>query len=834
MSRAQAPLLHASCGRGRWFHVLRSGVLLAATALSFVHTEAAGDKTVSGIAQNEVRRREALVRESDSRLVEADGLFRAGKLQEAVDAYSQIYQSLPKAAMAALARDRARAGLAAASCMRAHELMTEARYAEAMAMLDHVLSPEVDPDNREAKKLKEQFADPDRFPRALTPGHIANVKEVERLLELANSALEIGDYDKANATWQSVLRIDPYNKSARRGMERAERLRSAYFDSARDHTRAEMISKVDSLWEQPAPPTAADMSALFASGGGAGSTRGGRDAIQEKLNSMIVPKVDFNGATFDEVIEYLRVRSRDLDPKGRGVDFVVNVPPDAASRLITLYLEHVPMAEVLRYVTEKAGASFRIEERAVTIISLSENSTQLIPKTYRVPPNFIQTSLVGDQPAPPAGGAAPDPFAAAKKPDAGMASGLGVRRMNAKDFLASRGVTFGEGATASYIAATNTLFVRNTPENLAIVDTLVDQASESAPKQVLVSVKLMEVNQKNFDEFRHDLGLGAANVPGSDRVFMTGGQQGDAAITLPNLASTTSGLRTSGNILGKASIDSLLTNGQNVPSADSASPTAFQLLGAFTDPQFQSRIAAISQKKGTDLISVPSVITKSGVQTQIEMVREFPYPTEFDPPQIPQNVDYTGNVFAVSFTGKVTQPASGTAPVTPTTPTAFETRKVGSLLEVEAVISEDGRQVELTLSPSTTEFEGFIDYGSDITNTNYSSAFDPVAFEFVNSASNYVQDNPILQPVFRSNKLKTAVLVWDGSTVVLGGVISEKKEEINDKVPILGDIPILGKLWQTKVKQVQKKNVLFFVTVKVIDAAGQPIHPQVASTAGAR
>ena len=118
--------------------------------------------------------------------------------------------------------------------MRAHELMTEARYAEAMAMLDHVLSPEVDPDNREAKKLKEQFADPDRFPRALTPGHIANVKEVERLLELANSALEIGDYDKANATWQSVLRIDPYNKSARRGMEpgSGDRVRAQVADRA--------------------------------------------------------------------------------------------------------------------------------------------------------------------------------------------------------------------------------------------------------------------------------------------------------------------------------------------------------------------------------------------------------------------------------------------------------------------------------------------------------------------------------------------------------------------------------------------------------------------------
>lgn len=808
---------------GGW--IVASGIPLAPAGF-------ARDKSVGTIAQNEVRRREALVREADARLAEADALLKSGKSEEAVNAYSQIYQSLPNAAMAAAARDHARAGLAAASCHRAQQLMAEARYTEATELLDHVLAPDVDPGNREAKKLKEQFGDADRFPRALTPSHIANVGQVEKLLELANSALEIGDYDKANATYENVLRIDPYNKSARRGMERLEKLRSAYFDTARDHTRSQMISQLDSQWEQAIPPTSADMSALFASGNGpAASGRSGRDAIVAKLRSMIVPKVDFNGATFEEVIEYLRVRSRDLDPKGRGVDFVLNLASDATTRQINLYLENVPMEEVLRYVTEKAGASYRVEERAVTIISLSENSTQLIPKTYRVPPNFVQTSVVGDQ--APAGGAAPaDPFAGAKN-GATTGSTFHVHRMNAKEFLESRGVTFGEGATASYIPTTNSLFVRNTPDNLAIVDTLVDAAAESGPKQLLISVKLMEVNQKNFDEFRQDIGLGAANVPGSDRVFASGGSLNDPALALPGVGSTTAGLRPSGNILGQASIDSLLTSSKT-PALDSSSPTAFQLLGAFSDPQFQSRITAISQKKGTDLVSVPSVITKSGVQTQIEMVREFPYPTEFDPPQIPQNVDPNGNVFAIGFNGQVTSPASGTAPVTPSTPTSFEMRKVGSLLEVEAVVGEDGRQVELTLSPSTTEFEGFIDYGSPITNTNYSSQFDPFTFSFINSASNYVQPNPILQPIFRSNKLKTAVLVWDGSTVVLGGVIYEKKEEINDKVPILGDLPIIGKLWQNKVKQVQKKNVLFFVTVKVIDAAGQPIHPQVATTAPTR
>jgi general secretion pathway protein D len=818
MSRAQAAQTPTRSGSrplgGAWL----SGIFMGLAMVGSVASHGA-DKSVSTIAENEVRRREALVNEAGARLVEADALLKAGKTEEAVNAYSQIYQSLPKAAMAAALRDHARAGFAAASCNRARELIAGARYAEAMQLLDNVLSPDVDPDHEMARKLKQQFQDPDRYPTALTPEHISKVKDVEKLLELANSALEIADFDKSRKVYEEVIRLDPYNKSARRGMERAEQKRSEYFDSARDHTRAKLLGAVDQEWEQQVPPSA-DMSALFAAENAPlTNARSGRDAILAKLRSMIVPKVDFSGATLEEVIEYIRVRSRDLDPKGRGVDFVMNVPPESSGKLVSLYLEQVPLEDVLRYVTEKAGASYRVEDRAVTIISLTENSTQLIPKTYRVPPNFIQTSVVGEQPA--GGGAAPaDPFAAAR-PGAGAGPGLVVHRMGAREFLESRGVIFKEGASATYIPTTNSLFVRNTPDNLAIVDMLVEQASASSPKQVIVSVKLMEVGQTNFDEIRTDLGLGTANIPGSDRVFGTGGAAGV----------TTSGLRPSGNILGQPSIDSLLTNGQNVPTLDSASPAAFQLLGAFTDPQFQVRVTAISQKKGTDLISVPSVIMKSGVKTEIEMVREFPYPTEFDPPEIPQDFDPNGTI-AISALSGTTQQRSGTAPITPTTPTAFEVRKVGSLLEVEAVVSEDGRQVELTLAPSTTEFEGFIDYGTDITNSSFFSTFDPILFAFRNSSVEYVVDNPILQPVFRTNKLSTGVLVWDGATVVLGGVLSEKRTQINDKVPILGDIPFLGKLWQNKVTQVEKKNVLFFVTVKVIDAAGQPIRP--VATAQAR
>ena len=81
------------------------------------------------------------------------------------------------------------------------------------------------------------------------------------------------------------------------------------------------------------------------------------------------------------------------------------------------------------------------------------------------------------------------------------------------------------------------------------------------------------------------------------------------------------------------------------------------------------------------------------------------------------------------------------------------------------------------------------------------------------------------------NKLNNSVLVWDGSTIALGGVLFEKTTDVQDKVPILGDIPILGRLWQSKVRSTERKNFMMFVTVKVVDSSGKPIRQDVKDTA---
>jgi general secretion pathway protein D len=197
------------------------------------------------------------------------------------------------------------------------------------------------------------------------------------------------------------------------------------------------------------------------------------------------------------------------------------------------------------------------------------------------------------------------------------------------------------------------------------------------------------------------------------------------------------------------------------------------------------------------------------------------YPTEFDPPQIPTNIG--GNIVLFDAdTGELLPQEIPPIPVTPTTPTAFETRRVGTILEVEPVIADDGRSVDLTITPELTEFDGFVNYGSPIntvgTNTNSNG-------DFISTEKVELTPNTILQPIFSSKKVATGVKVYDGATVVLGGLVTEQSTTIDDRVPLLGDLPVVGRLFQSKVKQRRTKNLILFVTVKVVDPSGNRINP---------
>lgn len=828
----------------------------------------AGDgSSVSGLAGREIMRRYARIEDAKAAIARGDSLFLEGDYEGALASYKAALSAIPDAPYTQEWLDYARLKYADCAVVVAKERAKNGRYEEARQLLNEALG--YFPNHKGAKLLLKELDDPDRWPPALTAQHVENVGKVEKGLLLGHSAVEIGNYDQGIASFQDVLRVDPYNSAARRGMENAERKRMQYFKSAYDHQRAKLLAQVDEMWEDKVP------SALPQQQVATTSNRSQSGYLTEKMDKIIFPTVQFQNATVDEAIEYLRLKSKDLDvyetdTTRKGVNIIIRQGEAPGGASISLDLRNVPMSEALRYICDLAQMKYKVEAYAVVVVPLSDNNTEMFNRTYRVPPDFLNAGAAGGGAAAPV--AAADPFAA----PGGAAGGSGLAaKPTAKDVLSAQGITFPDGASASYTAATSTLVVRNTQPNLDLIESYVEELNKQGPKQVVITSKFVEVTQKNSEELGFDWLLGgvgmngnnlfagggsagsgvpysssnypfgnAANIPAkvlTDPVFgafeafpeqaVQSAVGGPVPLGVPNVPNgggggvMTSGLRSGNYAINNNSLDNLLTAG-TATGVSNVAPGIFSIAGVFSDPQFQTVIRGLSQKKGVDLMSAPSVTTKGGTRATVEVTREFIYPTEFDPPQLPQGGGGGGNLLGGGGTTLI---------ATPTTPTAFEMRQTGVKLEAEPTVGPDGNAIELNLSPEVVEFDGFVNYGSPIYSPS-SSSFLPIEFSTtVNYPGAYIPlsqperlitANVINQPIFSVRKVTTGVTVWDGQTVALGGLIREDVQDVEDKLPIFGDLPFIGRLFRTESEQHYKRNLMIFVTAYLIDPSGQRLKPQ--------
>lgn len=806
--------------RRRWLTPLLA-VCLVTTPAALTHAgptgypAGGGGVGVSGgIAERELARRMAQVQDAMEAIREGQRLEAEGDYEGAIEQYREAVRLLPDAPATRDWRNYAIDLYASASVELARQRLSEGRRDDARRLLENVLS--IRADHPGAVRLLRDMDDPERHNPALTPEHVSNVNEVQRGLEMGRAEYELGNYDAAEEQAQAVLRTDPYNVAARRQMITNEQEKRRYYDAARDHTRERMLRQVDQLWETQVP--AIDLDQFTDGIGPAGPTAEG--LISAKLRSIVIPQIQFVDATIDEALEYLRLRAFELDtdpdPNTRGVNIVLQPGAADAAPRITLDVRQVPLAEALRYITDLAGLSYQIDAFAVIVVPPAGVVGTLYTRRFRVPPDFLRSAQLDD-----GGAAVDDPFAPA-------AAAGPARAPNAQDVLAAQGVTFGEGASAFYDRNTSTLVVRNTQAQLDLVENIVEGMIEEVPRQIYITTKFVEVSQRNTDELGFDWLLGPFGVGGGN--FATGGTPGNAAsgavqpqdfpFRPPGASSTpigrdpvTKSLRFGTDAIRPDNIDGLLTQSA---AASTLSPAVFGIAGIFTDPQYQMVMRALSQKRGVDLMTAPSITTRSGQRAKIEVIREFIYPTEFDPPEIPQQFGTGG--LGGGGTGIPDIPLAGQVssfPVTPTTPTAFEMRPVGVTLEVDATIGPDGFTIDMQLAPEVVEFEGFINYGSPI----QSGAIDT----FGQPTTVTLTENRIEQPVFSTRKVNTAVTLYDGQTVAIGGLIREDVQTVHDKVPIFGDIPLVGRLFQNKAEEHFKRNLIIFVTAKLIDPTGQPV-----------
>jgi general secretion pathway protein D len=795
----------------------RRAALLATACMIFPLAAGEPGRAPDAARQEAAARYEA-VGEARFFLEKGDQAYAEGKFGDAVQAYAGARDLIPAAPLTAELRDAATERYALASIAHSRDLVRRGDLATAKSTLDQVLSPGVAPDHALTLLARAELDDPIRTNPALTAEHAANVDAVRRLLYTAEGAVNLGNFAQAKALYEDVIRIDPYNRAARRGMERIASHVTNYQRSAFDHTRAEMLAQVDAAWELPVPLPRLDLPL----GLPGTDLDPGFIPVANKLDRIIIPAINLEQASLNEALDFLRLRAAEfdtleLDPERRGVNFTLDIGgadspfgEQIRAARFDLRLNNVPLGEALRYVTDLTRTQYVTDAFSVIIRPRGADAPDLITRNYRVPPDFLTTlsSNVGGAEA-----AAPDPFAAPRP------GGLIPRRLGAQEALQGMGIAFPEGARATFNAASSTLNVVNTAGNHSMIEQIVDSLSQTEPVMITVRVKVIRIQETRLKELGFDwllspTGFGGASwIPGADRGYLSGGTQGNGGdlsdIALPpgqfEQRPITAGNRSGTGAITGDSIDDLLIGGGGRQDFQARAPGVFQLSRVMSDSTIQMMMRGLNQQTGVDTMATPSVVTRSGQTASVRVVREFIYPSEYEPPQLPNTVGESG----------------GISPVTPANPTSFNMREVGIVLEVLPTATDDKRYIDITLSPEFVNFDGFINYGSPINTPAPGGAFGLGAATQIP-----LTDNAILQPVFSVMRSATSVTVADGATLVFGGLLQNRIQNVQDQTPILGSLPIFGRLFQTSARQPSSTAIIFFVNVELTDPGGRSFRDQ--------
>jgi len=355
------------------------------------------------------------------------------------------------------------------------------------------------------------------------------------------------------------------------------------------------------------------------------------------------------------------------------------------------------------------------------------------------------------------------------------------------------------------------LMVRATMEELDIIEEAI-QVLNMAPPQIQLEAKFVEITQDDSRSLGFNWHLGNTLI-GGGKIGVSGGTApsygfnpfdplNSPAASPANPSGVFPGPFFGPGFVPPSATDNILTSGLR-----NSAPALASITGILTDPQFKVVIHALEQREGVELMSAPKVTTLSSRQTQIKAVDVRYIVIDLD---LDQTASGGGGGAAIPAVG------GGGSVVGSTIQPIAEPFELGPVLDVVPYVSADGFTVQMTIIPSTREFIGY-----DLESASLFSA-QAQSVGGGGAANPLTTTTPL--PIFRLRQVVTSAIVWDGQTVVLGGLISESTTKIKDKVPILGDLPLVGRFFRSESSMVGKKNLMIFVTPTIIDPAGNRVH----------
>src|SRR5438876_7785986 len=279
------------------------------------------------VAEREVQRRQSAIPQGEAALARGKAAMQAKNYTVAHEEFRTAVSYLPDAVVSGKAHDQAVEGFCKSGVTLAEARIAQTDYAGAEAILREVLSARYDPNCRPAAQLLAHLHQPGYFNKTMGPKFIAKIEEVKALLTEADGYYNSGRYDLAHKKYDQVLNLDPYNVAARRGQEKLDNAKYRYGEEAYNETRARNLWEVEKGWEEPvrqygqAVAPFADAFTRDASG---------TARITTKLNTIIIPRVEFRDASIREAIDFLRQQAVENDTTTESttdVDIVLRLAP---------------------------------------------------------------------------------------------------------------------------------------------------------------------------------------------------------------------------------------------------------------------------------------------------------------------------------------------------------------------------------------------------------------------------------------------------------------------------------------------------------------------------
>lgn len=202
------------------------------------------------------------------------------------------------------------------------------------------------------------------------------------------------------------------------------------------------------------------------------------------------------------------------------------------------------------------------------------------------------------------------------------------------------------------------------------------------------------------------------------------------------------------------------------PASITTLPSGAPASAVFSAQDFSVILSALQSLNTTKVVSNPTIVTLNNTEASINIGEDYPIP------------NYQYNQLTGSFE------VSG-----------FTYKPIGILLNVTPQVNANGF-IKLTLNPEVSSTSNTVNFGGA---------------------------GGATIPIINTRTAKTEVTLKDGYTMGIGGLISSNSIKNNSKVPLLGDIPLLGNLFKSKNKDELNTNLIIFVTAKTVSPEGASV-----------